>query len=174
MKIIVGSQNPVKINAVKRAFGKYFEDVIIKGVEVNSGVSSQPMTPEESYQGAYNRARKVLDSYDCDYGIGIEGGLETFSFGTTTCGFVVILGKNGEEGIGTSARMLLPDRYVDELQKRKKELGDLVSEDAGEDNFKQKGGMFGLFTQGVVSREDAYFQGVVFALSKIINTNYYY
>ena len=173
MKVVVGSENPVKINAVKRAFSHYFESFDVEGKKVESGVSDQPMTADEAYQGALNRAQKVMESFDCDYGVGVEGGLEEQSFGTTTCGFVVVLGKDGKQGVGTSARMVLPDRYVTELKQGTSELGDLVSHDVGIANFKQKGGMFGFFSKGVVSREDAYHQGVVFALSKIISSKLY-
>lgn len=173
MKIIVGSKNPVKINAVKKAFSKYFENTEVEGKKIKSGVSDQPMNIEESYRGALNRAEKVMEAYDCDFAVGLEGGLEELSFGTTTCGLIVILGKNGEKGIGTSARMVLPDSYVSELKKETSELGDLIARDTGIANFKQKGGMFGFFSKGVVSREDAYYQGVVFALSQIVSSNLY-
>lgn len=173
MKVIVGSTNPVKINAVKRAFENYFYELEIQGCKTESGVSKQPLSADESYQGAYNRAKACLRVKNCDFGVGIEGGIEEFTFGTTTCGFVVILGKNREEGIGMSARMLLPSRFVAELKKGKKELGELMDEVTGENNIKQKGGMFGVLSKGVVDREDAYFQAVVFALSKIVSKEFY-
>jgi len=42
MKILVGSQNPVKIEAVKESFSKYFEKVEVAEIKVDSKVSSQP------------------------------------------------------------------------------------------------------------------------------------
>jgi len=38
MKVLVGSKNPVKIEATKEAFKKYFDDI-----EVDSKVSKQPI-----------------------------------------------------------------------------------------------------------------------------------
>jgi len=172
MKIIVGSKNPVKINAVKRAFEAFFPEIAIVGIEVASDVSDQPMNIKESYQGAYNRAEKCL-KFGCDFGVGIEGGLEDLPFGTTTCGIVVILGKDGIQGVGTSARMVLPEKFVGRLKKGQTELGHIIDEVSGEKNLKQKGGMFGLFSKGIVTREEAYYQAVVFALSRIVNPDYY-
>ncbi len=172
MKVIVGSQNPVKVNAVKRAFAQYFQDFTIEGINSSSKVRKQPMTVEESYQGAYNRAQAGL-ALGADYGVGLEGGLETYSFGVTTCGVMVIIDRKGTSSFGMSARLSLPDRYVSELRRGKKELGDLIVEDSGIENLKQKGGMFGLFTNDVLPREDAYYQGVVFALARFINKKYY-
>ena len=105
MKIVVGSTNPVKINSVKRAFSHYYKNVSVIGKEVNSDVSKQPMSAEESYQGAYNRAKKCLNFTQIDFGVGIEGGVEEFSFGATTSGFIIILGKNGEKGFITRTRL---------------------------------------------------------------------
>lgn len=36
MKILVGSQNPVKIEAAKEAFSKYFKKVEVAGIKVDS------------------------------------------------------------------------------------------------------------------------------------------
>ncbi|MGH7203614.1 MAG: DUF84 family protein [Candidatus Levyibacteriota bacterium] len=51
--VAVGSENPVKIAAVKEAFEKVFpeQQFQIKGVAVQSGVSDQPMNDEESIKG---------------------------------------------------------------------------------------------------------------------------
>ena len=50
MKILVGSQNPVKIEATKEAFLKYFEKVEVMGIEVDSKVSSQPIGEETNHR----------------------------------------------------------------------------------------------------------------------------
>ena len=58
MKILVGSKNPVKIEATREAFSSYFKDIEVEGVEVKSSVSEQPLD-EETFDGAEHRA-KVL------------------------------------------------------------------------------------------------------------------
>ena len=55
MKILVGSQNPVKIEATKEAFSTYFGKVEVRGIKVDSKVSNQP-TNDETFHGARNRA----------------------------------------------------------------------------------------------------------------------
>ena len=52
MKVLMGTKNPGKIEGTKQAFEKYFEDVEIIGVPVESNVSNQP-TNEEIYQIYY-------------------------------------------------------------------------------------------------------------------------
>jgi non-canonical (house-cleaning) NTP pyrophosphatase len=57
IKIYIGSLNPVKIECVRQAFQKVFnhEDYLFTGKYVSSGVSDQPMSDRETYEGARNR-----------------------------------------------------------------------------------------------------------------------
>ena len=46
MKVLVGTQNPGKLEGAKRAFERYFDNVEIVGVLVDSGVSKEPLNEE--------------------------------------------------------------------------------------------------------------------------------
>ena len=61
MKILVGSENPVKLEAVKDAFTKYFGDIEVVGIGVESHVPAQPVN-DETYIGAQSRAIHLLHS----------------------------------------------------------------------------------------------------------------
>ena len=54
--VIITSQNPAKISAVKAAFYDAFPntDFTFTGVSVPSDVAEQPMTEQETYSGACN------------------------------------------------------------------------------------------------------------------------
>lgn len=55
--ILVGSTNPVKIAAAKESFAQFFpeEDLHVEGIGVASGIPDQPMSDDETFQGAKNR-----------------------------------------------------------------------------------------------------------------------
>jgi inosine/xanthosine triphosphatase len=72
MIVKVGSANRMKVDAVKRAFRRFFPKVRVEGLEVPSGVSPQPVSLGEVVRGARNRARAAFR--DCDYAVGIEAG----------------------------------------------------------------------------------------------------
>lgn len=74
MKIVVGSKNPAKVEAVREILQDYphLKDAEVVGVEVASGVEEQPLTVESIANGAVNRARAAF--VDCDYAIGLESG----------------------------------------------------------------------------------------------------
>ena len=42
MKILTGSKNPVKVEAVREAFSHYFDDITVIGIPVQSNVAGQP------------------------------------------------------------------------------------------------------------------------------------
>ncbi|HLY12219.1 MAG TPA: inosine/xanthosine triphosphatase [Planctomycetota bacterium] len=73
MIVRVGSANPMKVRAVRRAFATFFGKVKVVGMEVPSGVSSQPLSFGEIVRGARQRSRRAFG--DCDYSVGIEAGV---------------------------------------------------------------------------------------------------
>src|SRR5205085_255462 len=73
MIVCVGSANPMKVTATRAAFSKFFRKVRVRGIEVASGVSPQPISFGEVVKGARERARRAFR--DCDYSVGIEAGV---------------------------------------------------------------------------------------------------
>jgi inosine/xanthosine triphosphatase len=71
----VGTLNPPKLEAVRAAFAAFAPEVEVAGIEVESGVSEQPVGYDEIIRGARNRASLAAASSACDFGVGIEDGL---------------------------------------------------------------------------------------------------
>lgn len=167
--IAVGSQNPVKIDAVKQAFEKVFpeESWEVNGVSVDSGVSDQPMNDTESITGARNRAERARDALDSDYGVGLEGGLQEIDGHYFVCGWIVVQNKEGHEGVGSTVRMDTPKKIM-ELIHAGAELGDANDEVFNMTNSKQAEGHFGLMTNNAITRTAGYRDGVISALAAFI------
>ena len=60
MKILIGTHNRAKTKAVQTISSMYYPDAIFENMEVPSLVAEQPMSQEETRQGAINRAKKIL------------------------------------------------------------------------------------------------------------------
>ncbi len=75
MKINIGSKNKQKIDALKEILKEYpdFLDAEVAAKEVDSGVSHQPKSLQETVDGAEKRAKNSFA--DCDYSVGLESGL---------------------------------------------------------------------------------------------------
>ena len=71
----VGSTNALKLQGVRAALAAFSRDVTIEGIDVESGVSDQPLGFEEILEGARNRAERAKRGGECDLGIGYEDGL---------------------------------------------------------------------------------------------------
>ena len=170
MKIAVGSQNPVKLKAVEMAFKKVWpdEEWVIVGVKADSGVSNQPMSDEESIKGAENRANQALEKAQADYGVGLEGGIQKIGEHYFDCGWIVVIDKDKKQGIGSTLRMITPDKMM-EMIKQGMELGDVNDILFKKSNSKQENGHFGLMTNNVITRTDGYRDGVIASLSCFIH-----
>ena len=126
MKVVVGSENPVKIKAVEEAFAKIWPNkkFNVVGVSVKSGVSNQPMSDMEAIKGATNRAKRALKAGGGNFGVGLEGGINKVGRRWFDCGWIVIVDRKGNLGIGTSARMETPKKMLAMINKGM-ELGDV-------------------------------------------------
>ena len=108
MKIVVGTRNPSKLRAVELAISRLFPEALcsIEGCEVESGVSAQPMSIEETRLGARQRALRALKlAKDATFAVGLEGGLDLVGTDWFECGWIVVVeGKTLKIGEGSSAR----------------------------------------------------------------------
>ncbi|MBI2901029.1 MAG: DUF84 family protein, partial [Planctomycetes bacterium] len=77
MIVRVGSTNPVKVRAARRAFRLFFPKVRVEAVDVNSRVPRRPSTLAQIVRGARERATRAHRGGD--FGVGIEAG--TFRHG---------------------------------------------------------------------------------------------
>ena len=75
IEIITGSDNPNKIEGVKKGFAQMFLKISLDiiGCAVESGITDQPLSNEETLTGAFNRAKNCQKLFpDADYFCGIE------------------------------------------------------------------------------------------------------
>jgi inosine/xanthosine triphosphatase len=171
--IIVGSQNPVKINAAKHAIQQIFNlsTVECRGVSAPSGVAEQPMDSAETRLGAINRVNYCKAHYTADYYVAIEGGVDQFADGPATFAYVVIA-DNTRMSVGRSAMLPLPLSVYQALLAGE-ELGPVMDRLFNTQNIKQKGGAIGLLTGGIATRQSNYTQALILALAPFLHQALY-
>lgn len=173
-KIVISSTNPVKVNATSEAFKTSFPDekFEVEAISVESNVSNQPMSEQETMNGALNRvnnAQKLRP--EADYWVGIEGGIQRIENSMITFAWVVV--KNGNKiGKGRSASFFLPAQIVD-LINQGKELGDADDVVFGKSNSKQQNGAVGILTQDLITRTSLYVPAIILALIPFKNNSFY-
>ena len=169
IKIIVGSNNPVKVNAVKYAIACCYPqaEILCEGMHAPSGVAEQPMTADETRLGAQNRVNYCRDNTQADFYVALEGGVDKFEYGAATFAYVVIA-SDQQESVGRSANLPIPEHMYQALCEGA-ELGPLIDQIFGTSNSKQKGGAIGLLTNGQESREGSYRQALILAMAPFLH-----
>lgn len=169
-RIVIASQNPVKVNATLAGFRQSFPHLQFTavGTSVDTGVSDQPTSDNETRRGAANRAIAVRREHpESDYWVGIEGGIETMDDQMMAFAWVVIHSAK-QQGQSRSGAFLLPPQ-VQTLVRQGKELGDANDVVFAKRNSKQQGGAIGLLTGDVIGRQQLYQHAVVLALVPFIS-----
>lgn len=175
----VGSTNPVKINSVKSSVITHWPKAVVKGFEVPSGVSAQPMSDAETKLGARNRAKAALEAGLAELhlqgspvlpetpvlGVGLEGGvfeagpdpLQPLSktsemWSTVWC---IVIDQTGHTCGSNGARFLVPEIVANEIRKGD-EMGIASQKLSGIENVKHKGGLIGILTNNFTNRTEEY------------------
>ena len=174
MQVVIASHNPTKIRAVKDAFSSQLPGKTIDflAVDVESGVSDQPFSDEETRLGARNRARNAQKIHpQANFWIGLEGGVDTFTGQLMTFAWMAILGSDGNTSMARTVTLPLPPA-VKELMDQGLELGDANDRVFATVNSKHQGGAFSLLTAGLYTREGVYTEALVTALVPFVNELY--
>jgi inosine/xanthosine triphosphatase len=129
----------------------------------------QPLDPVEAIKGAKSRAKAALELVpEAAFGVGLEGGLEQVDGLWFDCGWCVVLNRQGEIGIGSSARIPTPESMMKKIRSGQ-ELGEVIDQLFNTKNAKHDIGHFGLMTDGAITRIDGYTHAVCFALSRFLH-----
>lgn len=181
LRVVVGSRNPVKVEAARLGVERAFPgaEVEVRGVAVPSGVPDQPMDDEETRRGARGRADAAIRAVpEADFWVGMEGGLDELRTATNhdpdrdrlfAYAWVAVRrrGPGGTDvprlGESRTANFELPPRVV-ELVRGGMELGEADDHVFGRSDSKSEEGAVGLLTRGLVTRAELYAPAVLLAL----------
>jgi inosine/xanthosine triphosphatase len=164
-RVVVGSTNRVKVEAVRAVLARAGVDAVVEGIEVPSDVPDQPRGDEETIRGARTRAERARESSGADLGVGIEGGVVELHDGSLrTCAWAVVVGRDARTGTGGSLAMPLPAAVAAMLAEGL-ELGEAMDQLTGGRDTKHGAGASGILTAGLVDRQAAYESIVTYALA---------
>lgn len=136
MKAYLSTESPVKHAAVAGAFARVGAEIETVAMPTKSGVSEQPMSIDETYEGAMNRHDKLVEKLGKtagdDYLITIESGLwlprpEYNYYGNT----VLIVERKGEKRVGIDSDIEFPRELTDRVPRDYPDMGTLVMTEHG-------------------------------------------
>ncbi|PIC74829.1 DUF84 family protein [Sporosarcina sp. P17b] len=156
MEFVLGSENQAKKRAAVRIIEQCLENSSVSSVSVSSGVSAQPMSEEETRQGAINRSVAVAND---TYGIGLEGGVHMIADTMYLCNWGALTTPEGKTYTAAGAQIPLPEELAEEIRSGK-ELGDAVDDYFKKRNVRMSEGAMGMLTAQLVPR-DALFEHIM-------------
>lgn len=162
--IALGTKNPAKVDGVRLAFSKYFDDLEFRQVDASSVAKPQPKGLEEMTAGATARAKFALSKVGGDFGVGVEAGI--FAIGEVYFDNQVaaIVDPSGKVSLGHSAGYMLPREAMEELFRDGRELERWAEEVSGIKEVGDKGGIIQHLTKGRMNRTELTEQCVITAL----------
>lgn len=172
MKVLIATKNQGKIEGAKRALDKYFDNIEIKGIPVESNVSEQPVN-DEIYKGAKNRIKNLKtyakeNNLEADLYLSIESGINNSLGSWMITNIAVIEDNNDFESCGTSPSFPVPDRLVPDIIDT--DFSQVINKIFEKDEERHnKGGGIQLLTHNKISRIDSTEMAFIMALTKYIN-----
>ena len=168
--IALGTTNQAKRSAVILATN--IEPICVK---VPSGVSDQPLSEEETIQGAITRAKGAFEIVaGAQIGLGLEGGL-MFDSQYTNQWYLhsICAAWNGNKlFLGKGLYFPLPLYVGERITNEGLELRHLIDELGGVKNSNHKEGAYGLFTNGRITRANVFKEAVIAALTPFQSPHY--
>ena len=169
MKIFVGSTNPVKINAATIAASEQWPQVKVKGLEVDSGVSEQPRSDQETKTGAINRAKRALQKSQTKgqtvqaeppnifrLGLGLEGGVMHDEQGVMwSVVWGAVVDPQGLVFCAKGGGFKVPKIVADKIRQGG-EMGPIMSKMFDGRDIRHKEGMIGVITNKFLDRTELY------------------
>ncbi len=149
-EIAIGSNNPVKIQAVKNALDN--DSIQLIPCSALSKVRPQPLSDEETLQGAINRAKDCLEKTKTSVAIGLEAGVIFLQDQVYLCHWGAIVDQNQNTYFTNGPLILLLSEYRKALEEGKN-LEDIMHHSTGIESLGTKEGAIGVFTQNCLNRE---------------------
>jgi inosine/xanthosine triphosphatase len=182
--IAVGSTRRPKLEAVRDAFSAL---ILARGgnttfeivpIHAPSGVGHTPLSRKEMMAGARHRVAALMEiarerHAAWKYFVGLEGGLDIIRENSERRVFLenwaCVADETGRAFLGRSAGILLPEPLVKRVVDDGVELSEAIDIFAGAEGVRDKQGAWGVLTNSVITRQDAFRTAVIAAFAPFFN-----
>lgn len=165
VRVVVGTNNDVKLQAVKNVFEKIFEKLELEKVTVSSDVPAQPYE-KDTITGAMNRAKAAMQQVtDAHFSVGIEAGLflEENTKNYFDVQYCAIQDRGGRVTLGHGSGFYYPPKVVEGLLKGKT-VGEVMAVVTGIQEIGHKQGAIGYLSKDILNRLGLTEQAVLMAM----------
>jgi inosine/xanthosine triphosphatase len=186
-RIALGSDRAAKIMAVRAAVARVAEidpgwrDAGVVARKVQTDAPAMPLNDWQLMSGARQRALAVRDilvaqKLDADLYVGLEGGFHSIQlegeWHTFLRGWAFVTdGRRGSFGMSPS--IAVPEAIVENVVKRKRELGEVIDEVAGMRDVRSRQGAWGVLSRDLLTRSMSFEAALIAAFAPFYNVQLY-
>jgi inosine/xanthosine triphosphatase len=157
-RVLVASQNHVKAAAAENAFTRLgYPNLKVEMApdKVESGVGRQPVSFEETMQGALNRLEIARNLGRFSFYAAIESGVHKIGGKWFEAACAAVSDDHSEQPfVGFGRLFLLPPHFSDHIEKDRS-LNQAMLAETGIEKAGEEGGFVGWFTEGAIDRAEA-------------------
>jgi inosine/xanthosine triphosphatase len=176
-KVALGSTNPAKVKGARLAFSRAFGPIEMKAVDTTALVRSQPLTLDETVEGAEERAMFALETARPDFGVGVEAGLlalgKAWPEHFLNVQVAAVVDKAGDLSFGSSSGFPLPSSLVAKMRKDGLELDRYAAGLTGKRRIREQEGIVYHLSKKLLSRVEMTEQCVSMAIIPWLNKKAY-
>jgi len=171
LRVGVGTDNPVKVRAVRRVIESLSLRARVRGVRVRTEVPEQPFG-DEALQGAMNRAKAAIGTGD--FGVGIEAGLvwSPLISDYFDVQYAAIVDRAGQITVGHGPGFTYPPRVLENV-KAGRSVGKAMARLTGIRDIGSKEGAIGYLTERRLDRDALTESAVLMAMVPRIRRELY-
>jgi len=171
LRVRVGTDNPVKVRAVRRVMAGLSLRARVQGVRVRTDVPEQPFG-DEALTGAVNRAKAAIGTGD--FGMGIEAGLvwSPMISDYFDVQYAAIVDRAGHVTVGHGPGFTYPARILESV-KAGRTVGKAMARLTGIRGIGSKEGAIGYLTERRLDRDDLTESAVLMAMVPRIRRELY-
>jgi len=181
MLIAIASTRGPKVEAAKNALQKIGHHLSSTPTEfltrdIDGGIA-MPRSIDELLQGAEQRVIRLQqllhgEEKRADYFVGMEGGFHTIHNNVFLQSWAYV--SNGRRGyFGSSGNVAVPDRIVEEVMAKQRELGVVIDEIAQQHDVRSKQGTWGILTRDLLTRQESFETALLAAFAPFYNPTFY-
>lgn len=148
-KLYLGTTNKAKVSAVEEVLPNYQ----IIACKVNSNVSNQPFSDEETIQGALNRAMSLPKD---GLRLGLEAGVTFHNDIMYLINWGVLIDEKDNVYYAGGTRIPLPEFVKERLKTRTVELAEVMEEYTKINDVRSHQGAIGVLTNNQVTRKEIF------------------
>ncbi|HWG92282.1 MAG TPA: inosine/xanthosine triphosphatase [Candidatus Thermoplasmatota archaeon] len=166
VRVRVGSDNPVKVEAARRVLSRIHGELEVRGVPVLTTVPEQPFE-EDTWKGAVARAKAALgDGSEAHFGVGIEAGL-VWSEAVKDhldVQWCAIVDRGGRVTLGHGPGFQYPPAVTRAVREEERTVGSVMGDLTGNLDIGKTTGAIGYLTRGALDRTALTESAVLMAL----------